>query len=327
MGKYKLKKRTDLSKMSDTDELPESDFACITPDGNFVQLEYIEEEAEIKPYIVKPGLFTMKKTTSGLELEATSFVKDKILASYIAVQELKTKMDCFFNNLGVYNALGYEVARRSALIYGPAGTGKTTSIIDISNNYVSDGKTVSIIWPTDAIDPYEVKEFIKRFEYQGPEKFILIAEDIGGVEVDQVRIKSMPSLLSLLDNKEKTFRIPIFIAATTNHPENFLGNLTNRPGRFDDKIEVGFPTSKARKQLFEFYLGTHLSGNEELIELIQEKKYKDFSAAHIQETVVRSLIHKISFKEALNNIHKEIEIYNKMFDTKKMKLGIDTEPY
>jgi len=39
------------------------------------------------------------------------------------------------------------------------------------------------------------------------------------------------------------------IIATTNHPETFLGNLTNRQEDFPDKIEVSWPDSNARKAL------------------------------------------------------------------------------
>lgn len=308
--------------MKPGDRLEESDFATLTPEGEFVQLEYIEEEFKQTFYTVKPGVWTMQKSGGDMKLEATSFVSDSILDSFVNTQDLTKKIDCFFRNFHVYKEHGLEVPRRAALLYGPPGTGKTTAIVKVSHKYAGDNKTAVMIWNTDKFDPYEIKDFVKRFKYEGVEKLILIAEDIGGVEVDQVRMKSVSSLLSLLDNKEKTFKIPVFIVATTNFPETFLGNLTNRPGRFDDKIEIGFPDGSARRELLNFFGKGKIS--EEDLDRVKEKKFTEFSAAHLHEVVIRSAIYEMSIKESMDSIAKEIEYYKQMF-TKRKKLGIVTE--
>lgn len=323
MGHFVIKSSKQLSELKVGAKLSEADFAAITPDGKFVQMEYIEEEEKNEPYIVKPGVWTIQKTLHGLKLEPTSFVTDSILDSFVNTKELTDKIDCFFRNLGVYKKFGIDIPRRAALLFGPAGTGKTTSIVKVSNNYSKDGKTAIIIWSTDKFDAYEIKDFFKTFQYKKVEKLIVIAEDIGGVEIDQVRMKSTSSLLSLLDNKEKTFTIPVFTIATTNHPENFLGNLTNRPGRFDDKIEVKYPDSDSRRQLLKFFGKGSIS--EEALDAIMDKKYAEFSAAHLQEVVIRSAIYELSLEDAMSSIAKEIEHYKKAFASNKGKLGIGSE--
>jgi SpoVK/Ycf46/Vps4 family AAA+-type ATPase len=152
-------------------------------------------------------------------------------------------------------------------------------------------------------------------------KLILIIEDLGGVEVDQVRIKSMSSLLSLLDNMEKTFNIPTAIIATTNHPENFLGNITNRPQRFDTKIEVKPPTAEERVQFLRFF--SKDTAAREALDEIKNKKYQDFTPAHIKEMLMRSELNDITLIESLKEIHKEVESYKKLFDEKKQgKFGL-----
>ena len=297
------------------DQISESDFATILPDGSFVQLEYIEEESKPDPYLVKPGIFTIKKTMSGFKLEETSFVKDKVLSSFVQTKEVTDKIDCFFQKVNVYHELGFEVAKRAALLYGPAGTGKSTIISLVSEKYVADGKTAIIVWSTDQIEAYEVKSFIKAFSYVGVDKIILIAEDIGGVEIDQVRIKSDSSLLSLLDNQEKTFTIPVFILATTNFPEVFMGNLMNRPNRFDDKIEVGFPPKAARAELLKFFSKTEPS--EEALAAIMDTKCNEFTPAHIREVVIRSMIYDKTIVEVIKAMVGEISLYNKAFSKQK----------
>jgi SpoVK/Ycf46/Vps4 family AAA+-type ATPase len=185
------------------------------------------------------------------------------------------------------------------------------------------GKTAIILWPTDKIDPHDVKEFIKSFRYKDVEKFILIAEDLGGVEVDEVKVKSYSSLLALLDNQEQAFKVPTIIVATTNHPEVFLGNITNRPGRFSDKIEVGYPDKEARIELCKFFLNEKAS--EDVLEEVAKKKYAEFSPAHIQEIALRADLYDLSIVDSMKQINDEIAQFKKMF-TKKKEVGINGGP-
>lgn len=323
MGHFKVKNRVKLADLPADAQIPESDFASILPDGTFVQLEYIEASEKKQPYKVKPGIWSMQKTMAGLRLDPTSFVEDKILDDFIHTKNITDKITCFFSRLHIYKKHGIEVPKRAMLLYGPPGTGKTSSSIKACKMFAADNKTAVLVWPTDKIDPIDVKDFFKSFDYiDGVEKVILVMEDIGGVEIDQVRIKSTASLLSLLDNQEKTFRIPIFILATTNHAENFLGSLTNRPGRFDDKIEVGFPDGKTRRRLLEFFLGD--VKDFEVLDAIESRKYEEFSPAHIKELVIRADLYDISFTESLGQMQKEMELYKRAFVKNKTKLGIIT---
>jgi hypothetical protein len=318
MGHFKVKKITNVDELKIDDIIPESDFASLTPKGNFFQLEYVEDDEKKEPYHVKPGIWAIQKTMQGLKLLPTSFVSDKILDSFTSTNHITDKIDCFFNKIPVYYEMGFEVAKRAALLYGPAGTGKSTAITKIANKYTADGKTAVIIWHTDKFEAYQVKDFIKSFDYVGVEKIILVAEDIGGVEIDQARIKSDSSLLSLLDNQEKTFTIPTFILATTNYPANFMGNLTNRPNRFDDKIEVGYPTSNQREKLLEFFGKDMVT--QEAKDQISSNQAKEFSPAHIREVVIRAKIYDKTLEQVIREMVNEIETYKRAFE-KENRMG------
>jgi len=299
----------------------------MTPDGHFVQLEYVEDESKREPYIVKPGIWAINKTMQGLQLQTTSFNSDKLLESFTNTQNITDKIDCFFQKIPIYQKLGYDVAKRAALLFGPPGTGKSSSITVIANKYSSDNKTAVIIWHTDKFEPYQVKDFIKSFEYEGVDKIILIAEDIGGTEIDNQRMRSDSSLLSLLDNQEKTFRIPTFILATTNYAENFLGNLTNRYGRFDDKIEVDYPVGEQRVKLFEFFAKGVKELPEEALKLMGSDKTKEFSPAHIKEVIVRSMIYDKIETDVIKDILKEMEHFKASFSKKRKSMGIGEDDY
>jgi len=319
MGYFTIKAKTNLEEMKVGERISESDFSILTQDNTFVQMEFHEEDEDnIEKYDVSPGVWTIQKVKGGkLGLEPTSFVKDDILSSFVQTKAVTDKMDCFFNKLDVYRKYGIEVPKRGVLLYGPAGTGKTTILSKVAQQYEQDKKTAIIIWPTDKFDAYDVKDFVKTFRYvNDTEKMILIVEDIGGVEIDQTRMRSDSSLLSLLDNQEKTFKIPILILATTNYPEAFLGNLTNRPQRFDDKIEVGQPSGEQRKELLKFFSkGEELS--QDVLELIASKKTEEFTPAHIKESIIRAAIYDKQLKDTILEVCSEIEKYKKAFSKQK----------
>lgn len=318
-GKFIVKKITDLNTVEVNHEIPESDYSTLTPEGKFVQLEYIEDEKDPEPYTIEPGIYTIMRNSFEYYLEKTSFTKDDILEDFVNTKEIEDKADCFFRNVHKYKELGFEVAKRNMLLYGPPGTGKTTSLFKICNKYIEMGNTAVVIFPTEKFEAYEVKDFIKTFEYKGVERFILVMEDVGGVGLEEVRRSSDSGLLSLLDNQEKTLKIPTLIIATTNFPEVFMGNLTNRPGRFDDKIKVGYLSAEGRIKLCEFFIKRILNDDEKKV--LQGKSGSSLSPAHIKEAVVRSVIHEKTLEVAIKEVIKEIEHYTKAFNDKGMNLG------
>lgn len=318
---FKVKKITNLDDIDEKTEFPTSDFATLTPSGKFVQLEYVESDSKVEPYKVKPGIWSIQKTMQGLKLLPTSFITDEILESFVHTKDITDKIDSFFTRLHVYAKRKIEIPIRRMLLYGPAGTGKTSSLSVAARKYSQDGKTAIILWHTDKFESYQVKDFVKAFEYDGVDKLILIVEDIGGVEAKEVNRSSDSSLLSLLDNQEKTFKIPTMIIATTNHPETFLGNLTNRPGRFADKIEVGFPNSKARQELLKFFSqGEEIT--EELNELIGNTKCKEFTVDHLKEIFLRSDLYGKNPYEVTKELIEEITKYKNAFASKSSRMGI-----
>lgn len=321
MAKFVVKQITNLDELKVGDEIPDSDYSHATKEGKFVQFKYAKDEDKDREVIVKPGIWAIESEGSSLVLQRTSFSMDTILKEFLYTEEIKKKIDSFFSRLHVYKKFGIEVPRRAALLYGPAGGGKSSGIKEVASEYIKDGKTAVLMWPTNAHEPYEVKAFIKSFKYEDVEKLIFIMEDLGGIEIKNVDVPSDPSLLALLDNNEKIFKIPVYILSTTNYPEIFASNLANRPGRFDDKLQVPYPPAEYRKKLLEFFLqgeGYPI----EVYDLINSNKTKEFTPAHIREVVIRSALHDKTLEVTINEIIKEIDVFNKSFE-QKGKFGFE----
>lgn len=322
---FKVKSITDLSKIDASTKFDESDF-CFIEAGKFIQLEYVEDETpkQKEPYPVHPGIYTMASSMRKLFLEPTAFTQEALLDKFISTKDITEKMDKFFNKFNIYKELELGTPRRGVLLFGPAGTGKTSLLKQVVKKYNADGKTLIVIWPSDKYDPADVKDFIKTFDYKAVDKVILIIEDLGGVEIDKVRIKSQSSLLSLLDNQEEIFKIPVLIIATTNFPENFLGNITNRPQRFDDKVEIGYPPGDARSELLAFFSKGKIEAS--VLEKIKDKKYEKFTPAHLKEIIIRAAIYDKDANIVIDEISKEIADFEKAF-SKTKKLGITSDDY
>jgi len=322
MGNFSVKHVTNMKNAKVGDVIPESDYSLYTSDDQFVQFQYNDEAAVIKPYDVHPGVFTIDKDNTGYHLRNSSFLVDKLLDEYTSTQEITLKIDSFFSRLHIYKKFGIDCPKRGILLYGPPGTGKSCVISKVCNEYAAKQDTVVVIWSTDKWQAHEVKDFIKTFRYNNANKLILVAEDIGGIEIEEYSQSrhSEASLLSLLDNVEKTFTVPTLILTTTNFVGNLLHNLTSRPQRFDDKIEVKAPSPEFRAKFLEFFHGEPV--DESLKVKIQKKDFDDLSVAHIKEVVIRSAIYDLTLDESLEQIRKETELAKNYFIKRAKSLGL-----
>jgi ATP-dependent 26S proteasome regulatory subunit len=197
--------------------------------------------------------------------------------------------------------------KRAILLYSPPGYGKTSAITRTAQDLVKeDPKTIVINWPTSEVRSSEANRFMSNIDYSACSRLIFIIEDIGGGEKEDYHGSERAidsSLLNLLDGVDKIFPIPTFIIATTNHPGSLLDALADRPGRFDEYIELDPPSYEQRIELVEF-IGKRKISDEEKEAL---KKAKDFSPAHLAEVVKRSILKKKTFTEVITEMteHKD----------------------
>lgn len=317
MGKFTLTKKTDLTTLENGAILEESDFS-INVNNQFLQFKY-KEESKDNSYEVSPGIFNIAIKNNQMILAPTKFTEEKIVEDYSVTETICKQINTFFNKVDVYLKRGL-FPKWGILLYGYPGCGKSQTISKIAKTYLEKKDTVIIVWRTDKFEARHIKDFLASFKFiNGAKNMVLIAEDIGGMEYVGSKMRIDSSLLSLLDNKEQTFTVPTVVIATTNAPENLLHNLTDRPDRFDDKIEVPRPSADFRKKFLEFF--SHGTATPEDLDKITDKKYGEFSVAHIKNIVFRSELKDLTISQAIDEVYEQMKLAKEEF-VKRAKLGM-----
>lgn len=331
MGKFKLKQKATLKDIYDgkVEFLPESDLA-LQDDGMILQFDYVKDEKQQKQIIIKPGTYNLSKTSMGIDIEPLEFIKRDLLTSVTNTTNILKEADLFFSNLSIYEELK-QPKKRGVLLYGTPGQGKTCSIMQAAKDLKErDAGTVVINWPTSEIEAQGVFKFFTQFsEYDAScTKLVLIIEDIGGGSHEGYsrRDEVSSSLLNLLDGVNNVFKLPTLIISTTNHPENLMASLADRPGRFDLMLEITPPAYDERIELIQFIAKRKLTKQEktQLDEKVN-KGVERLSVAHLQEIVVRSRLHNKSVGQVVKELLDHAAKFKVDFSKAPKSSGFDLD--
>lgn len=328
-GHFKVKKITKFEDLKENDEihLPESDLAF--QDGSRVyQFSYIEPNDDRK-FVIKPGIFSFKETSAGIDLSKMELRERTLLDSVSNTAAIIGEARTFFSRLHVYERL-QRLKKRGVLLYSSPGMGKTSAIEKVCADFINeDPGTVILIWPTSEVEPDHISRFLSQQSTYDASctRMILIIEDIGGGEREGYHGRQgvTSGLLNLLDGVGVTFKLPTFIIATTNHPENLLASLANRPGRFDLMMKLNAPSAEERVKLLSFVCKRDL--NEEEVKAITSKGTENFSIAHIEEVAVRAELHDKTFTQVVKELIEHTERFNKDFADKKGSVGFNNSDF
>jgi len=323
---FKLKKITQIKDLQVNEELPTSDL-CITNDETILQFDFIEPEDEpVTKVTVKPGIFTMLKTAVGVSLVPTQMGTGNALESVDNTARIKKEIESFYSKLHIYEELELP-KKRAILLYGEPGTGKTFSIKKAVTDLIAQDPGVTVlIWPTSELSSELVSKFLSfAADYtKDVTKVVLIMEDIGGSEEEASgRVREVSSgILQLLDGVNVVFRLPTFIIATTNFPQKLLSNLADRPGRFDELIDMPPPPLDQKIALLEFIAKRSLLDEEK--EALKIKGADKLSIAHLKEIIVRTRIHD----KTIHQVVKEMVEHKAKFEAgfeKRNRMGFFDE--
>lgn len=323
-GKFILKQKTAFKEMASgaITSLPESDL-CFQDGEHIYQYKFEKPENDVS-YEIQPGSFVLSKGMSGLQLKKLEFKPRHLLETATNTARIMKEANTFFSRLHVYEKLG-RPKKRGVLLFSSPGMGKTSAIEKVCSDLMKeDAGTVVIVWPTSEIDADEIVKLLSTNSQYTPEctRMVLIIEDIGGGERESHRSQAAvdSGLLNLLDGVGVIFKIPTFIIATTNHPENLLASLADRPGRFDLMLKLAPPTHQEKVALMEFISRRKLTPEEEAC--LGLKGTEEFSIAHLEEVAVRAELHDKTYAEVVDELIKHKELFKRDFEDRSRSIGM-----
>lgn len=162
--------------------------------------------------------------------------------------------------------IGGAAFRAGVLLFGEAGTGKTSTLKIVCNKLVERGGTVFYA----SGHPSSVMTFLKDFgKIEKDRKCIVVLEDIDALICNF----GESQYLELLDGAGSPDNC-LFLA-TTNYPEKLDPRIYNRPGRLAHVVRIGLPGPKAR----EAYLKAILKNHRDVAEIVE--KSAGFSVDHL----------------------------------------------
>lgn len=240
------------------------------------------------------GCYRIAVTDRGIYFVKKDLAIDELLElPDSATEEILEHMTTFWASEARYREFKF-LWKRGIFLYGPPGSGKTSTIELLSRKVIGlDGIVVFIDNPHHAIAGLEAFRFVEKTR-----KLLLVIEDIDAITANS----GESALLNLLDGEFQTDNV--VVVATTNYPERLDKRITNRPSRFDIVKKIGMPNEASRK-VFLSIKNPRLQKEEHAAELeTWVKDTKEFSVAHMKELVIAAEVLQLGYKESLARIKK-----------------------
>lgn len=145
-----------------------------------------------------------------------------------------------------YQELGY-LYKRSALLHGQPGTGKTCIVNRVMQDVVKMGGVVLF-----AQSPYHVEQAFSVLNSTQPDVLTLVVfEEFDGT----IELYGETAFLNLLDGEMQKNNV-VYLMTT-----NFVDKISKRimrPGRISSVVEVGYPIEEARRLYLKTKLGAEV---------------------------------------------------------------------
>ena len=221
--------------------------------------------------VMLPGMYDMSATQQGIVFIRVAVRNDELLKFPGTDQErIVDDITTFWASEDKFRE-HHLPFKRGILLWGPPGSGKSSTVRLVCADVVSRGGIVFQFTNPDLfVNGYRV---FRQVQPKTP--IVVIMEDL-----DTILDKSNESrILNLLDGAEDADQV-VFLA-TTNYPERLGPRIMNRPSRFDRVYKVPHPAAPAR----EMYLNRIAHGTE-IDSARLAKLTSGLSLAHLKELFI-----------------------------------------
>lgn len=178
--------------------------------------------------------------------------------------------------------------RRGILLYGPPGSGKTSTLQLVSRDVVARGGVVVNYQPTCFLTAY------RQFRDVQPETYMVVLME----DFESTIVKYESSILNMLDGVEALDRV-VFLAST-NYPEKLQERIVNRPSRFDIIMKIPHPGPESRK----LYLESLIHDDDSVDVAAYIRDTDGLSLAHLKELFVATVVLGSDYNETVDRLKK-----------------------
>ncbi len=209
-----------------------------------------------------------------------------------ATDKIIAEIETFWEREDVFRKFGLPY-KRGILMWGPPGSGKTSTLQLLARDVVDRGGMMLIYQPELFIHAYRQ---LRQVQPETP--LVVVMEDLDAI----LQRHSESQVLNTLDGADVIDRT-VFVA-TTNYPENLGPRIVNRPSRFDRRLFVGDPSAQARTIYLESLVKKQ--GLPKGLDLRQMVKDTDtMSLAHVKELFVATVVIGTPYEEALGHLKEQ----------------------
>lgn len=243
--------------------------------------------------VLPPGLYEiMSNPNIGLYFNRVKFSTENVIKfpdtnSEKVIDEITN----FWSKEDVFKSYGLSF-KRGILLYGPPGSGKTSTIKLVIEDVINRG---GVVLKFDHPELFSGGMRILR-NIQPTTPVVVLMEDLDSI----LECFNESDVINILDGVDRIEKI-LFLA-TTNYIEKLGPRIANRPSRFDRRFKIDVPSDAARKMYFENVM---LPGDVEkygvdIDEWVEDTK--GMSIAHLKELVTSVVILGTSYEETLENL-------------------------
>lgn len=181
--------------------------------------------------------------------------------------------------------------KRGFLLWGPPGSGKTSTVHVLVKRLISDLSGVVLFVDEPGLAAGAL-QMLRTIEPKRP--LIAIIEDLDALTVRY----GEHEFLALLDGEAQVDNV-VFVAST-NYPERLDPRFVDRPSRFDTVRYIGMPSAAARKAYLKAKEPSLTDGEMERWVTATE----GFSVAHLKELIIAVRCLGQEFKDAIARLEK-----------------------